>query len=204
MYPRDPMARDEIADMRMLLLERRTVMVEGTLDDDAAGRIAAELMTLDATGDDHIKLLLNCAGGSLGAALTVMDVIDLLGVPVHATCIGRAEGPPVGVIAVAARRDAVRHAQFRLCEPSQEFRGRADDVVRWAEQRREQLDRFCRRLATAMCRPPSWVANAIEEGRYLDAGEAVRDGIVDELARPHAAAVHRLDAGRLGFRPGRS
>ena len=73
-------------------------------------------------------------GGTLEAAFTLIDVIDLLGVPVHATCIGRAEGAALGVLAVATRRLAIPHARLRLCEPTNAFAGRADDVASWAAQ----------------------------------------------------------------------
>src|SRR5438105_1760504 len=47
------------------LFGRRTVMLAGQLDDDAASRAAAELMTLDALGDDLIQLWINCGAGTI-------------------------------------------------------------------------------------------------------------------------------------------
>src|SRR5262245_44509665 len=138
--------------LRARLFDRRVVMINGVLDDEAAATAAAELMTLDAAGDERVELLLNSGSGSLEAAFTVMDVIDLLGVPVHATCVGRAEGAAVGVLAVAAQRFAVQHARFRLCAPERAFSGRADDVVTWAEPQEDQLHRVTARLAGAMRR----------------------------------------------------
>ena len=41
----------------------------GTLDEALATQVAAQLMTLDATGDDGITLQVDCAGGSLDAAV---------------------------------------------------------------------------------------------------------------------------------------
>ena len=70
--------------------------VRGDLNEALAGQVALELMSLDASGDEHVTLYVDSGGGNLEAAFTVIDVIDLLGVPVHATCLGRAEGPAVG------------------------------------------------------------------------------------------------------------
>jgi ATP-dependent Clp protease, protease subunit len=195
---------DQIGGLRERLFERRVVILNMRLDDESAAEAAAALMTLDATGDDKVQLLLNCTGGTYDAAFTIMDVIDLLGVPVHATCMGAVEGPSVGVLAVADRRVAAPHSRLRLCEPSSAFEGRAGDVARWAEEQRRQQERFCARLAAAMQRPARWVTDAMRTGRTLDVHEAVRYGLVDEIATPRAASVRSLSGGTMGFQPGRS
>ena len=41
-------------------------------------------MTLDASGDGAVDLQIDSSGGSTGAALALMDIVDLLGVPVRA------------------------------------------------------------------------------------------------------------------------
>jgi ATP-dependent Clp protease protease subunit len=195
--------------MRARLFERRVVVLDGDLDDATAGRLAAELMTLDALGDERVDLLLNSGTGTLEAAFTVMDVVDLLGVPVHVTCVGRAEGPPLGVLAVGTHRTAVPHATLRLSVPPNTYSGRAADVVRWAEEQHRQLERFAERLAAATGRPVEWLVDALHERRLVEPAEAIRLGIVDEIARANVATIHRLDghpAGgrRLGFQPGRN
>src|ERR1700674_2651781 len=89
------------------LFERRIVQCRGVLDDPLAGRVAAELMTLDALGDGAVELRLDSAGASLEAAWTLIDVIDLLGVPVNIVCSGRVEGAAVGVLSTGGRRMAL-------------------------------------------------------------------------------------------------
>jgi ATP-dependent Clp protease protease subunit len=195
--------------MRARLFERRVVVLDGDLDDATAGRIAAELMTLDALGDERVDLLLNSGTGTLEAAFTVMDVVDLLGVPVHVTCVGRAEGPSLGVLAVGTHRAAVPHATLRLSVPANGYSGRAADVVRWAAEQHRQLERFAERLAAATSRPVAWLVDALHERRLVEPAEAIRLGIVDEIARANVATIHRLDdhpapGRRLGFQPGRS
>jgi len=186
--------------MRARMFEQRVVLVNGDLDDAAAGGVATELMTLDACGDVAVRLLLNSSDGTFAAAFTVIDVIDLLGVPVHATCIGRAEGPALGVLAVAARRLAIPHARIRFHEHESTFAGRADDVAAWAAQRDGDRQRFCARVADATGRPPIWIADAMLERRVLDAHEAMRAGLIDEIARSSVASVQSLDRRPIGFR----
>ena len=190
--------------MRARMFEERVVLVNGDLDEALAGGVATELMTLDACGDLAVRLLLNSSDGTFAAAFTVIDVIDLLGVPVHATCIGRAEGPALGVLAVAARRLAIPHARMRFYEPANTFAGRADDVAAWAAQRDGDRQRFCARVADATGRPSNWIADAMHERRVLDAHEAMRAGLIDEIARSSVASVQSLDRRPIGFRSRRA
>ena len=46
------------------MLALRVVFVNGVLDGEAAARIAAELMTLDATGTDPVDVYVDCANGT--------------------------------------------------------------------------------------------------------------------------------------------
>jgi len=185
--------------VRDRLFEQRVVFLWGTLDDDAAGQLAAELMTLDATGDDPVHLHVDSPGGTLEAAFCLIDVIDLLGVDLTATCVGQAVGPSLGPLAVAHHRRATPHARFRLCEPVLESTGSARQLESWAAAQRAQLHRFCERLAAAVGRTPEQVAADLSGGTFLDARGALEYGLIDEICGP-GARVYELPGQPLGFR----
>jgi ATP-dependent Clp protease, protease subunit len=123
---------------------------------------------------------------------------------VHATCLGRAEGPAVAVLAVCDRRGAAPHATFRLCEPVSEAHGNAGDMQRFAEQQRRQLERFISRLAQITGRPAEHIEADVSAGRYLNATEALEYGLVDEIWTPRRGQGSADDNREpLGFRPTR-
>src|SRR5690349_8499690 len=99
------------------LFDQRIVMIRGPLTPEGATGIAAALLTLDAAGPGPVQLHVASAGGELGAALSVIDVIDSMAAPVHAVVTSEAAGAVVAVLAAAERRAAYRHARFRLTEP---------------------------------------------------------------------------------------
>jgi ATP-dependent Clp protease protease subunit len=159
-------------------------------------------MALDATGDGAVQLYLASSGGPLQCALSLIDTMDLLGVPVHVTCIGRAEGAAAGVVAAGARRFAAAHAQFHLCEPEVSAGGSADQLAAWVEHHRAQLGSFVRRLAEATGRPSEHVEADMSMGRWLDAGEALRYGLVDQVWSPRRGRAGPERPERpFGFRP---
>ncbi len=183
--------------MRAQLWDRRVVLLSGQLDDVSATTATTELMALDAAGDEGITLQVDCAGGTIQAALMVIDVIDLLGVPVRARCV-RAENAAVGIVAVAPHRSATPHARFRLGLPDVAFAGGATDVERNAREHQRTVEVFVNRLASATGRPFERVEADLERGAWLDAEEALAYGLIDEIERPGRAGP-RGEQSRFGF-----
>jgi ATP-dependent Clp protease, protease subunit len=188
------------------LLERRVVRLWGPLEDATVSRACAEMMALDASGDTAVQLYVGSSGGPLHSAMSLIDTMDLLGVPVHVTCLGRAEGAAVGVVAAGVRRVAAPHAQFHLCEPELSVSGNANQLAAWAEQHRVELERFVKRLAQATGRPVEHLEADLSMGRWLNAEDALRYGLVDEIwgaDRGPAAPPSGGPARPFGFGPNR-
>ncbi|MGA2803475.1 MAG: ATP-dependent Clp protease proteolytic subunit [Acidimicrobiales bacterium] len=197
------------------LFERRMVLCRGVLDDALAGRVAAQLMTLDALGDSAVELQLDSERASLEAAWTVLDVIDLLGVPVNVVCAGRVEGAAIAVLTAGTRRTALPHTRFRLTDPELEISGRTSELAALLDHHTARLDRLHERVALSTGRPAGDVASDFRAGRVLDAREALRYRLVDEIAgdkpavrsinstRRHSVHPKRSESTEpLGFRPG--
>jgi ATP-dependent Clp protease protease subunit len=184
------------------LFEQRIVFLSGSLTDLTATRVAAELMTLDAEGDSGITLRIDCGDGSLATALTLMDVIELLGVPVRATCMGQVGGPAVGVLAVCTYREALPSTRFYLREPSTQMEAHVREVEQWAQMRSDERERFCERLALAVGQPVSVIADDLASGRFMGADDASVYGLIDEICRPDAE-IRKLPGPPIGFRPRR-
>jgi ATP-dependent Clp protease protease subunit len=185
------------------LLAQRVVLLHGPLDDLSVTRVSAELMTLDADGDDPVTLRVDCGEAALAPALTLMDVIELMGVPVRALCLGQVGSGAIGVVAVCAHRAAMPSTRFSLSEPVTQLQAHVRNVAQWAELRTGERHRFCARVGAATGQPPAAVETDLERGRFLGAQEALDYGILDEVCRPDAP-VRRLPGSGpppMGFRP---
>jgi len=164
------------------LLARRTIVVDRTLDGPNATYVAAQLMTLDADGDEPITLLVNCPGGPLDAAATVLDTMALVQGPVDTTCLGQATGTAAIIVAAGTgRRRAGAGARFSLRMPGVELRGPAsrlgEEVAHLGRLHALVVDR----LVTATGQERRLVARDVDRGRTLSAPEAVTYGLVDEI-----------------------
>ncbi|RJL36125.1 ATP-dependent Clp protease proteolytic subunit [Bailinhaonella thermotolerans] len=180
-----PLGPDPITDR---LFERRIVMVHGRLDDERVTAVSAQLLTLDALGEDPIRLHLNTPDADLGAAVTLIDTLDALNVPLHAQVIGEVGGPAVGVLAAAHRRQASPNAVIRLSEPRLRLEGNAAELAAATAQMRHMLDTVYFRIADITGREVDEIRDDALQGRRLTSSEALDYGLIHEITtRPPAA-----------------
>ena len=160
------------------LLEKRIVMATGLLDDDAATRLSAQLLALDAEGDGPIRLELQNLRADLPAALAVMGVLDVVRVPVHAHASGEIRGAALGVLAACQRRLAYPNASFALSEPRLEFGGTVTAVTERQRQTERMVDSLYYRIAEATGREADEVREDSRRGRTLTTAEAIGYGLI--------------------------
>lgn len=164
------------------LLERRIVLASGVLDEPAATRLSAQLLTLDAEGDGPIRLELQNLQSDLPAALTLMGVLDVVRAEVQAYASGETAGPALGVLASCPRRLAYPNASFTLSEPRMRFSGPATAVTAHEQQARRMVDTLYYRLAEATGRDAEEISEDARRGRILTVAEAIGYGLIHDRA----------------------
>jgi ATP-dependent Clp protease, protease subunit len=162
------------------LMAQRIVLASGVLDDDAATRLSAQLLTLDAEGDGPIRLELQNLRAELPAALTVMGVLDVVRAPVHAFASGETGGAALGVLASCPRRAAYPNASFTLSEPKMQFGGTVTAVTAREQQARRMVDSLFYRIADAAGRPADEIREDARRNRTLTTAEAIGYGLITE------------------------
>ncbi len=171
------------------LLDRRMVALAGRLDSAAANRAAASLALLDASGDDPVQLQLCDVDADLDVAITLLDTLDLMGVHVHATCLGQLSGAAVAMLAVADHRTAGPHATLHLREPRAQHIGHAQDVVTYTQHHGRRLRLLQQRIALACHRSVDALAADMRANRILTAEEARGYGLVDAVVADPSGAL---------------
>jgi ATP-dependent Clp protease, protease subunit len=164
------------------LLEKRIVLASGTLDEDAATRLSAQLLTLDAEGDDPIRIELQNLRAELPATLTLMGVLDVVRAPLHAYASGETVGAALGLLASCQRRVAYPNASFTLSEPRLEFGGTVTAVAAREQQVRRMTDSLYYRIAEATGREADEIREDARLGRTLTTAEAIGYGLITERA----------------------
>jgi ATP-dependent Clp protease, protease subunit len=164
------------------LLQQRIVLAAGVLDDEAATRLSAQLLTLDADGDGPIRLELQNLRAELPAALTLMGILDVVRAPVQAFASGETGGAALGVLASCPRRAAYPNASFTLSEPRLQFGGTVTAVTAREQQARRMVDSLFYRIAEATGRPAEEIREDARRSRTLTTAEAIGYGLITERA----------------------
>jgi len=164
------------------LLAKRIIMANGLLDDAAATRLSAQLLALDAEGNEPIRLELQNLRADLPAALAVMGVLDVVRAPVHAHAGGEIRGAALGVLAACQRRLAYPNASFALSEPRLEFGGTVTAVTERQRQTERMVDSLYYRIAEATGREADEIREDSRRGRTLSTAEAIGYGLIHSRA----------------------
>lgn len=168
------------------LFEQRIVMAHGHLDGEAASRLCAQLLTLDAEGDGPIRLELQGLDAELSAALAVIGVLETLRVPVLAYAAGRVSGPALGVLAACSHRRAYPNAVFALSEPRMSYDGAATAITAQEQQARAMLGALWLRIAETTGREVDDIRADASRGRFFTVDEAIAYGLIEEPAATRA------------------
>jgi ATP-dependent Clp protease, protease subunit len=169
------------------LLEQRIVLASGVLDDAAATRLSAQLLTLDAEGDGPVRLELQNLQAELPAALTLMGVLDVVRAEVRAFASGETGGAALGVLASCPRRAAYPNASFTLSEPKLQFGGTVTAVTAREQQARRMVDSLFYRIAEATGRDAEDIREDARRGRTLTTAQAIGYGLIHERAAKRPA-----------------
>jgi len=164
------------------LLERRIVLASGILDDDAASRLSAQLLTLDAEGEAPIRLELQNLRAQLPATLTVMGILDVMRVEVHACVSGEISGPALGILVCCPHRVGYPNASFVLAEPKLQFGGTVTALTAREQQATRMLDTLYYRIAEATGREADEIREHARRGLALTTAQAIGYGLIQAQA----------------------
>ena len=202
----DPNA-DWQATLYERLLAKRIVLASGPLDDEAAARLSAQLLTLDAEGEGPVRLELQNFRSDLPAALTVMGILDVMHAPVHGCVSGEISGPALGILASCPRRIGYPNAIFTLTEPRLEMGGTVTAVTARQQQLTRMLDTLYFRLAEVTGREVDEIREDARRRRSLTTAQAIGYGLIQAQettpAQPSDKLRMRRGQGRGGPPEGR-
>ena len=173
-------------DIYSRLLKDRIVFLTGTIHDELASLVCAQLLFLESENPEQdIFFYINSPGGSISAGLAIYDTMQYIRPSVNTVCIGQAASAGSLLLAAGSKgkRYVLPNARVMVHQPSGGFRGQASDVAIHAREildLRKSLNQiYARHTGQSLRR----IEGALERDTFMSALEAKSFGLVDEIVR---------------------
>lgn len=183
------------------LLQHRILFLGGEVTNDAANRIIAQLLLLDADDPERaIDLYINSPGGSVVDGVAIIDAMRCIRAPVGTTCIGQAASMGAWILAAGApgRRCATPNAEVMIHQVSTGFGGKASDIEVYAEHTLGLQRRLVDMLAAWTGQPPERIRADMARDCFMTAEEARAYGLVDQVLVPCVPAAPKAPSAKGG------
>ena len=180
-HQEDQTGREESIGLRML--QTRTVLVSGGVDDKIAARTIAQLLILDAESHEPIRVIVSSQGGHVDSGFAIHDMLRFIESPVTTIGAGWVASIAVPVLfgAPKERRYALPHTRFLLHQPSGGSGGQASDIRIEAEEILKVRERLNNLIAMETGQPVEQVAKDSDRNFWMDAEQAQAYGLVDQV-----------------------
>lgn len=181
-------------DIYSRLLKERIIFLTDAIDDHVANLVIAQLLFLEAEDSDReAYMYINSPGGVVTAGMAIYDTMQYIKTKVSTICLGQAAS--MGALLLTAgepgRRYALPHSRIMIHQPLGGAQGQATDI----EIQTKEILRIKKILNNILVKHTKQDIKKIERDTdrdfYLDAHEAVKYGLIDEVISSTAVVTKK-------------
>ena len=179
-------------DIYSRLLKDRIVFLGGTVTDDLANVITAQLLFLESEDPEReVNMYINSPGGSVTAGLAIYDTMQFVKPPVSTLCVGQAASMGSFLLAAGAkgRRYALPHSRILIHQLSGGFEGQAADIEIQAREALRQKEILNELLARHTGKSMKQIEKDTDRDNFMSAAQAVEYGLIDEVITGRTAKL---------------
>lgn len=171
-------------DIYSRLLRERIIFLGGPIDDHTANIIIAQLLFLESEDPKKdISLYVNSPGGSVTSTMAIVDTMNHVRPDISTFCVGLAASG--GAIILSAGQKGKRYilpnAEVMIHQPLGGVEGQATDIAITAKHILKTKDNLNKLLAKNTGKSIAQIEKDAERDFFMDAEEAKKYGIVDEI-----------------------
>jgi ATP-dependent Clp protease protease subunit len=173
-------------DIFSRLLKDRIIFLGGSVDDQVANLIIAQMLFLESEDPEkEIFLYINSPGGVVTAGMAIYDTMQYVRCPVSTLCVGQAASMGAVLLAAGAegKRFALPHARIMIHQPWGGFQGQATDINIHAQEILRLRETLNGVLARHTGQALEKIAADTERDFFMGSEEAKKYGIVDDIVK---------------------
>ena len=167
------------------LMETRTLLIFGEIDQKMAERVTQQLLVLSAISQDDIKIIINSQGGHVESGDTIFDMIRFVTPKVK--IIGTGWVASAGALIYAAtpvkQRYSLPNTRFLLHQPLGGIRGSAQDLAIEAKEILKMRRRLNEIFAKQTGQPLEKIERETDRNLWMSAEEAKDYGLVGHIVK---------------------
>ena len=171
-------------DIYSRLLKDRIIFLGGTIDDNVANLIIAQLLFLEAEDPDKdIHLYINSPGGVVTAGMAIYDTIQYIKASVSTICVGQAASMAALLLSSGekGKRYSLKHSRIMIHQPLGGFQGQATDIHIHAQEILRMKLELNQLLADNSGQTLEKVSADTERDYFMSGEEAKNYGIIDDM-----------------------
>lgn len=171
-------------DIYSRLLRDRIIFLGGPVTDGSANVIIAQMLFLENQDPKKdIEFYINSPGGSVSAGLAIYDTMQYVKPDVKTICVGTAASMGAFLLSAGAKgkRFALPNAEVLIHQVMGGAEGQASDIEITARQILKIKKKINQILAKNTGQPLAKIEKDSDRDFWLDAEEAKKYGIIDEI-----------------------
>lgn len=181
-------------DIYSRLLRERIIFLGGPIDDNVANIVIAQLLFLESEDPKKdIYLYVNSPGGSVTSTLAIVDTMNHIRPDISTFCVGIAASGAAIILSAGkkGKRYILPNAEIMIHQPLGGVEGQATDIAITAKHILKTRDNLNKLLAKNTGKLLTQIEKDVERDFFMDAEEAKKYGIIDEIVTKSKAAANK-------------
>lgn len=171
------------------LLDARSLLIHGPVDDKLAAHCVSRLMVMEQMDPERpITVMINSPGGSADSGFAIYDILRFVKPPIYTVVNGlcASAGILIQLAADKNHRVATPQSRFLIHQPSTSGFGTASDLDITAREVIKLRQRYNRIISDATGQDPEKVLEDARRDFWLSADEAIEYGLIAKSVVSHA------------------
>jgi ATP-dependent Clp protease protease subunit len=165
------------------MLKTRTILLSGEIRKGLAEKTIRQLLLMEATGDEPVRIFIDSPGGDADAGYAIFDMIRFIKPPVYTIGMGLVASA-AAIIQLAAPKDrrlGLPNSHYLIHQPLSGIRGVATDIEIHARELEKLRAKINSLIAEETGNPVEQVEKDTDRDYWMSAQEAVKYGLINKV-----------------------
>lgn len=166
-------------------MKNRIIFLGNEIDEEVANIVVAQLLYMEAIGNDPITMYINSPGGSVIDGLAIYDTMQFVKPVVKTVCVGMAASMASILLCAGSKgeRNILPNGQVLIHQPSGGTWGTAADMTIDVNHINHAKERLYDILSKHTGQPVEKIMEDSQRDFWLTADEALEYGVVDNIVK---------------------